>query len=87
MATGGTLALVVAAAALAGGVGSLLGAILAKWVGDSHANYLQEQLDLAACSYGCEPGMPRRKGVLSTYFPKTPVETCTFTHCRYPVEH
>lgn len=45
VATGGTLALVIAAAALAGGVGSLLGAILAKWVGDSHANYLQEQLD------------------------------------------
>jgi hypothetical protein len=45
MATGGTLALVIAAAALAGGVGSLFGAILAKWVGDNHANYLQEQLD------------------------------------------
>jgi hypothetical protein len=45
VATGGTLALVIASAALAGGVGSLLGAILAKWVGDSHAHYLQEQLD------------------------------------------
>jgi len=45
VATGGTLALVIAAAALAGGVGSLLGALLAKSVGDSHANYLQEQLD------------------------------------------
>jgi hypothetical protein len=45
VATGGTLALVIAAAALAGGVGSLLGAILAKWVGDHHAHYLQEQLD------------------------------------------
>jgi hypothetical protein len=45
VATGGTLALVIAAAALAGGVGALLGSILAKWVGDHHAHYLQEQLD------------------------------------------
>jgi len=43
--TGGTLALVIAAAALAGGVGGLFGAILAKWVGDHHAYHLQEQLD------------------------------------------
>ena len=45
VATGGTLALVIAAAALAGGVGGLLGSLLAKWVGDHHAHYLQEQLD------------------------------------------
>jgi len=45
VATGGTLALVLAAAALAGGVGGLLGSMLAKWVGDEHAHYLQEQLD------------------------------------------
>lgn len=43
--TGGTLALVIAAAALAGGVGGLFGAILAKWVGEHHAHHLQEQLD------------------------------------------
>jgi len=43
--TGGTLALVIAAAALAGGVGGLLGSMLAKWVGDHHAHHLQEQLD------------------------------------------
>jgi hypothetical protein len=42
VATGGTLALVITAAALAGGVGSLLGTLLAKWVGDSHANYLRK---------------------------------------------
>ena len=45
VATGGTLALVIAAAALAGGVGGLLGSLLAKFVGDHHAHYLQEQLD------------------------------------------
>ena len=43
--SGGTLALVIAAAALAGGVGGLLGSIVAKWVGDHHARHLQEQLD------------------------------------------
>jgi hypothetical protein len=45
VATGGTLALVIAAAALAGGVGGLFGSLLAKWVGDHHAQHLQEQLD------------------------------------------
>lgn len=45
VATGGTLALVIAAAALAGGVGGLFGAIMAKRLGDHHAHYLQEQLD------------------------------------------
>jgi hypothetical protein len=45
VATGGTLALVIAAAALAGGVGAMFGSILAKWVGDHHAHYLQEELD------------------------------------------
>jgi hypothetical protein len=45
VASGGTLALVIAAAALAGGVGGLFGSLLAKWVGDHHAQYLQEQLD------------------------------------------
>jgi hypothetical protein len=45
VATGGTLALVIAAAALGGGVGGLFGAIMGKWVGDHQAHYLQEQLD------------------------------------------
>jgi hypothetical protein len=44
-ATGGTLAAAIAATALAGGVGGLIGAILAKWVGNQPAHYLQEQLD------------------------------------------
>jgi hypothetical protein len=45
VATGGTLALVIAAAAVAGGIGGLFGSILARWVGDHHAVHLQEQLD------------------------------------------
>jgi hypothetical protein len=43
--TGGTLALAISAAAVAGGVGGLLGSILADWVGDRHARRLEEQLD------------------------------------------
>jgi hypothetical protein len=45
VASGGTLALVIATAAVAGGVGGLFGSLLAKWVGDHHAHHLQEQLD------------------------------------------
>ncbi len=42
---GGTLAAVTAAAAAGMGAGGLIGSLLAKWVGDHHAHYLQEQLD------------------------------------------
>ena len=45
VASGGTFALAIAAAAVAGGTGGLLGSLLAKWVGDHHADYLQEQID------------------------------------------
>ena len=45
VASGGTLAAVITAAALAGGTGGLIGSVLAKWVGDRHAHYLQEQID------------------------------------------
>lgn len=45
VATGGVLATALAAGAAAGGVGALIGTILAKWVGDHHARYLQEQID------------------------------------------
>ena len=45
VASGGTVAAVIIAAALAGGAGGLIGSILAKWVGDHHALYLQEQMD------------------------------------------
>jgi hypothetical protein len=43
--SGGTLAAAIAAAVAAGGAGGLIGSILAKWVGDRHAQYLQEQMD------------------------------------------
>ncbi|WP_367198462.1 hypothetical protein [Amorphus sp. 3PC139-8] len=45
VASGGTLALVISAAALAGGVGGLFGALLAGRLGAQHAQHLQEQLD------------------------------------------
>ena len=45
VASGGTLAAVIAATAAVGGAGGLIGTILAKWIGDHHAHYLQEQLD------------------------------------------
>jgi hypothetical protein len=43
--SGGTLAAGTTAAVLAGGAGGLIGSILAKWVGNHHAHYLQEQMD------------------------------------------
>ena len=43
--SGGTLAAGITAAVLAGGAGGLIGSILARWVGDHHAHYLQEQMD------------------------------------------
>jgi|SRR6478609_6451069 hypothetical protein len=43
--SGGTLAGVIAAMALAGGAGGLIGTLLARWIGDHHARYLQEQMD------------------------------------------
>jgi hypothetical protein len=43
--SGGTLAGVIAAMALAGGAGGLIGTSLARWIGDHHAHYLQEQID------------------------------------------
>jgi hypothetical protein len=45
VASGGTLAAAIASVALTGGVGGLIGSVLAKWVGDHHAHYLQEQMD------------------------------------------
>lgn len=45
VASGGTLLAVIAGAALLGGAGGLLGAVLARWVGSHHAHYLHEQLE------------------------------------------
>jgi hypothetical protein len=42
--SGGTLAAAISAAALAGGAGGTIGAVLAHWVGHHHAHYLQQQL-------------------------------------------
>jgi len=43
--SGGTLAGVIAATAIAGGAGGLVGSVFAKFVGDHHARRIQEQLD------------------------------------------
>jgi hypothetical protein len=45
VASGGTLAAAIATAALAGGTGGVIGSVLAKWLGDHQAHYLQEQID------------------------------------------
>src|SRR3546814_19898951 len=44
VASGGTLPAIIAATAVAGGPGGLIGSILAKWLGDNHPRYLQEQI-------------------------------------------
>lgn len=43
--SGGALATALAGMALAGGGGALVGGLLAKLVGDRHAEHLQEQLE------------------------------------------
>jgi hypothetical protein len=43
--SGGTILAAVVAATLAGGASGVLGAILAKWIGDNHAHYLQAQIE------------------------------------------
>jgi hypothetical protein len=44
-ALGGTVEVGFSAMALAGGAGGLIGVILALWISDNHAYYLQEQID------------------------------------------
>jgi hypothetical protein len=56
--SGGTLAAAIAAGALASGAGGLIGSILAKWIGEYHAQYLQEQIDRGGCCCGCAPAIP-----------------------------
>jgi hypothetical protein len=46
IAAGGALAVAIVAAAVGGGAGGLVGSILAKWIGDHHADYLQKQIEL-----------------------------------------
>lgn len=45
VASGGTIAAAIGAASIAGGAGGMIGSILAKWVSDHHAHYLQAQID------------------------------------------
>lgn len=45
VASGGTLAAIVTVVVLAGGTGALLGSVLATWLGDHHARYLQDQIN------------------------------------------
>ena len=43
--SGGTILAAVVAATLAGGAGGVVGSVLARWLGDNHAHYLQTQID------------------------------------------
>jgi hypothetical protein len=43
--SGGTIAVAIVAATFVGGAGAIVGALLAKWLGDNHAQYLQTQVD------------------------------------------
>ena len=43
--SGGTIVAAIVAATLAGGAGGIVGSVLAKWLGDHHANHLQTQID------------------------------------------
>ena len=43
--SGGTIVVAVIAAALVGGTGGIVGVLLAKWLGDNHAQYLRTQVD------------------------------------------
>ena len=45
IAVGGPLAAAIAGATMVGSVGGLIGTVLATWMSDHHAEYLQEQLD------------------------------------------
>jgi hypothetical protein len=43
--SGGAIVAAIVAATLVGGAGGIVGALLAKWLGDNHAQYLQTQVD------------------------------------------
>jgi hypothetical protein len=43
--SGGTILAAILGATLAGGTGGIVGSFLAKWLGDTHAEYLQTQID------------------------------------------
>jgi hypothetical protein len=43
--SGGPILAAIVAATLVGGAGGIVGSVLAKWLGDNHAHYLQAQID------------------------------------------
>ena len=43
--SGGTIVAAIVAATIAGGAGGVVGSVLAKWLGNRHAHYLQMQID------------------------------------------
>jgi hypothetical protein len=43
--SGGAIVAALVAATLVGGAGGIVGVLLAKWLGDNHAQYLQTQVD------------------------------------------
>jgi hypothetical protein len=43
--SGGTIVAALVAATLVGGAGGIVGALLAKWLGDNHARYVRTQVD------------------------------------------
>jgi hypothetical protein len=43
--SGGAIVAAIVAATLIGGAGGIVGALLAKWLGNNHAHYLQTQVD------------------------------------------
>ena len=61
VASGGTLATAIAATALAGGAGGLIGSILAKWVGDRRAHVQQAP---------CRAAWPPKPNIWQTSLPR-----------------
>jgi hypothetical protein len=45
VASGGTLTAAIIGAALSGGVGGVIGSLLARWLGEEHGRHLQEQIE------------------------------------------
>jgi hypothetical protein len=43
--SGGTIVAAIVAATIAGGAGGIVGSVLARWLGNRHADYLQMQID------------------------------------------
>jgi hypothetical protein len=57
--SGGAIVAAIVAATFVGGAGGIVGALLAKWLGDNYAQYLQTQIDREGMLLWCEPGTLR----------------------------